>query len=503
MRQRNIRLKEYIQDVLSIKWILVGVVFYFYGVLLKNEVVRDAYEMSISFNNWDITLRMLNDMYLIVFFIIPVVLFFSTKTILVDFDYQILIRLGSFKNWVYNSLKQFWKKGTPLLFVWIFMSLFMTIGFPYSWNWSQVSGIKHSATPLYELINFFTPLSAFLSQCVLLILTISLLHIMLAIVYVLTKSKHFLLSISGLVFLGGVLGFKLLPKKIAFLSPPTFFSLTAGVNTFGSPIVIYLVILGIGILSILFLQILDLQKKTYINSIKSYIPIGCYIFLCTIGIIYSANSLKESSGTTILDVWVASFVGVNAESFSYIPFFYYAIVFFGFTYLVQLFLSTEVEMLGYYKIIRYRNLNKWFWNWMKKLLTVAALFFFILMGLSLIIAVLFGMKPDFHVTIFSNQLYEVLYHFFVNGFLQIMFYIIAVFIVSWVSKESIYGVLLISVFMVLLLPGINETGFIPVGLNSIVYLMDYSPYSLTLILILANGIALGIVNYLFKQSLKI
>lgn len=503
MRQKNARLKEYIQGALSIKWILVGVVFYFYGVLLKNIIVKDAYAMSISFNNWDITLRILNDMYLIVFFIIPVVLFLSTKSILVDFDYQILIRLGSFKRWIYNSLKQFWKQCTPLLFVWIFMSLFMTIDFPYSWNWSQVSGLKHSANPLYELINIFTPLSAFLCQFVLLIISISLLHILLATVYVLTKNKHFLLSISGLVFLGGIIGFKLLPEEMAFLSPPTFFSLTAGVNAFGSPILTYLIILGISLLSIVFVQILDLDKKTYFKAVKSYIPVGFYIFLCTIGTIYSANSLKESSGTTILDGWVASFVGVNAENFSYISFFYYAIVFFGFTYLVQLFLSTEIEMLGYYKIIRYRNLNKWFWNWMKKLLTVAALFFFILMGVSLFIAVLFGIKPEFHVTILSNQLYEILYHFFVNGFLQIMFYIMAVFIISWVSKESIYGVLLISLFMVLMLPGINATGFIPVGLNSMVYLIDYSPYTLTLILILANSIAFGIINYLFKKSLKI
>ncbi|MGP7819729.1 hypothetical protein ACTXGU_21725, partial [Niallia sp. 01092] len=92
-------MKKYLEDMIGIKWLVIGVIFYFYGFMLRKEVVKAAYEFGVSFNNWDIILRLLNDMYLIVYFIIPVVLFFSTKSILVDFDYQILIRLGSFKKW--------------------------------------------------------------------------------------------------------------------------------------------------------------------------------------------------------------------------------------------------------------------------------------------------------------------------------------------------------------------------------------------------------------------
>lgn len=503
MKQRNLRIKEYLENVINIKWLIIGVVFYFYGFMLKKEVVKAAYEMGISFNGWDLTLRLINDMYLIVYFIIPLVLFFSIKSILVDFDYQILIRLGSFKKWVYHSLKHFWLSSIPLLFLWIFVSLFMMIGFPLSWNWSQLSRSNHITNTLYELVKFFeTPISAFIAQLILLVVTLSLLHVILATVYVLTKSKHFILLICVMIFLESILSFKLLPKELAFLSPITYFSIIKAVNSFNSLSSSYIVVLMFGVINVLYLRIIDLNQKRFSQSIKSYIPIGLYLFLCLIGIISAANSLKTSE-STIWDVWIMSFRGTSTENFAYIPFFFYVIVFFGFVYLIQLFLSNEIELLGYYKIIRYKNLNKWFWSWLRKILIAVVFFLLILMVLSLILAVCFGMNTNFYGTVLHTPLYKVIYQFFINGFLQIDFYILAVFIVSWISKESIHGVLLISLFMILMLPGINTLGIIPVGLNSLVYLTSFSPYYLTSILIIMNALSLGIINYLFKQSLKI
>ncbi|GAA3896265.1 hypothetical protein GCM10022628_20310 [Anoxybacillus suryakundensis] len=199
-----------------------------------------------------------------------------------------------------------------------------------------------------------------------------------------------------------------------------------------------------------------------------------------------------------------SFAGVSAERFAYIPFFFYAVVFLGFTYLLQLFfLSNELEQLSYYKIIRFRSLNKWFWSWMKKFIVITFFFLMILFVLSLAVAVCFQTNIDGYVTLLSKPLHEMIYHFFMNGFLQIMFYISLIFIVSWISKESIYGVVLISICMIVMLPHINVNGIIPIGLNSMVYLVDYSPYYLTMILMIANVMSFFVIHRLLKQSLKI
>ncbi|MEI3599800.1 MULTISPECIES: hypothetical protein [unclassified Oceanobacillus] len=505
MNLGSYRFKDYLGDVINIRWIAAGVVFYFYSVLLKRDIAVTAVELNKTFNNWDFTLRLLTDMYLIVYFLIPITLFISFKSILKDFDYQILIRLGSYRQWVFNSIKQFWVRSSPLFLLWIFISLFMTIGFPLSGNWSQLSRTNHITNPISDLAHYFTsPVTAFASQITLILIAISLLHVILATIYVITKSKNFILLISIGVFLGCIIGFKLIPEELLFLSPTSYLSITQGINNFNSLTINYIVVGIIGAVLFLFLHFfIDINKKKYIQLIRPYFPRAIYLFLCIIGIISSANITSSSVDTTVWDVWIVSFIGVSAESFSYLSFFTYTIIFFGFIYLIQLFLSNEIGQLGYYKIIRYQSLHKWFWSWMRKLLINIVAFLLLLMGLSLIIAALFDVKANFYTTIFTNPMFEVMYHFFVNGFLQVGFYVLAIFIVSWISKESIHGLILISVFMVLMLPGINTHAIIPVGLNGMSYLLNYSPYYLTSILLLMNLILLCVIHFLFRGSLKI
>ena len=157
-----------------------------------------------------------------------------------------LIRIGSFKKWVYHSLKHFWLKSAPFLLLWVFVSLFMMIGFPYSWNWSLLSQSDHITNSLNNLVTFFgTPFSAFSAQLILLVLTLTFFHIVLAALDVVTKSINTILLFSVLVLIGSIIGFKILPKEIAFLAPPTYFSINKIVNTFDSIIISFTdVILG-------------------------------------------------------------------------------------------------------------------------------------------------------------------------------------------------------------------------------------------------------------------
>jgi hypothetical protein len=325
MNLDNHRFKDYLGYVINIRWIAAGVVFYFYSVLLKRNIAFTAVELGKGFNNWDFTLRLLNDMYLIIYFLIPVTLFVSFKSILTDFDYQVLIRLGSYRHWVYNSIKQFWMRNSPLFLLWIFISLFMTIGFPLSGNWSELSRTDHITNPISDLAYFFkSPVSAFALQITLMFIAISLLHVILATIYVITKSKNFILLISIGVFLGSIMGFKLIPEKLLFLSPTSYLSITQGINHFNSLTINYVVIGIIGAVLFLFLHFfLDVNKKKYIHLLKPHFTTVIYLVLCTIGIISSANIVSNSVNTTVWDVWIVSFIGVSAESFSYLSFFLY------------------------------------------------------------------------------------------------------------------------------------------------------------------------------------
>lgn len=494
---------RYLKDLINFRWVILGVIIYFYGSVLKNQIIRNAISDSLMINTWDVSINLLNDMYIIVYFIVPIVLFISTTIILNDFNYVTLIRLGTVKKWIFRSLKQFWKKTSKFVLLWTFMSFYLTIGVPFSWNWSQFSKSNNFYNTLDEIgVIFTTPLSAFIFQLVLLVFAMSILHLFLSLSYVTIRNRNFLLIMCAIFFIGSIVGFKLFPREYAYLSPTTYFSLAKYINSFNSPLMGLGVLVGLSTIFFLYILSIDLNKRKYFQSIKPYLSHVIYLVLCILGIVSTSISI-ESGKATILDVLVLSFQGSSSDSFAYSSFFYYSIVFFGLVYLINSDISREIDQMGYYKIIRYRNLEKWFWSWFKKLLLRVFTLLLLFVILSIIVGTVVGMKINFNVTVFHTDSYTVLYHFFINGFLQIVFYILSVFIISWVRKEASHGLILISIFMVLMLPGINQQGVIPVGLNSLVYLLNYSPYSITLVLLLANIIVYVAIKYLFTKSLKI
>ena len=495
---------SYLKELISFRWVVLGVVIYFYGSVLKNQIIGNAIRDGLMINGWDVSMNLLNDMYIIVYFVVPLVLFISTTVILSDFNYVTLIRLGTIKKWIFRSLKQFWKKTSILLLLWAFMSFYLTIGVPFSWHWtwSQFSKSNNFYNMLGEIaVIFTTPLSAFIFQLVLLVIAISMLHLFLSLLYVTIRNRNFLLIMCVSLFIGGIVGFKLLPSEYAFLSPTTYLSLTKYIDSFNSPLKGLVVLVGLSTIFLLYILLVDLNKRKYFQLIKPYLSHVIYLSLCLLGIVSTSISIESGKGT-ILDVWIMSFAGSNSESFAYSSYFYYSIAFFGLVYLINLEISREIERMGFYKIIRYRNLEKWFWSWFKKLLLRVIFLLILFMILPIIVGAIVGMKINFNVTVFHTEPYTVFYHFLINGFLQICFCILSIFIISWTRKEAAHGLILISVFMVLMLPGINQKGVIPVGLNSLVYLVDYSPYRITLVLLIVNFIVYFAIKYLFTKSLK-
>ena len=80
-----------------------------------------------------------------------------------------------------------------------------------------------------------------------------------------------------------------------------------------------------------------------------------------------------------------------------------------------------------------------------------------------------------------------------------MLYILLIFIFSWAQRGSIQGLILVSIFMILMLPGFNPLGILPVGLNSLVYTVDFSPFHITVILLIANLVVYFAMKYIFTK----
>ncbi|WP_312475262.1 hypothetical protein [Neobacillus sp.] len=496
------KIKVFFNELISIKWLLFGVIIYGYGTLLRKPILGYSQEHSLLINGWDITLQLMNDMYIIVYFIVPLVMFFSIRSTHYQFSEQALIRIGSHKKWIFHSIKHFWRNASPLLFIWVFISLFMMIGLPYSSTWSPFSkseGILNTLSDVASTVQ--QPPLALILQLFLLVVSLSLLHTFITLIYLVVKNRNFILFACAFIFFGGVIAFKLLPVKLSFLNPISYFSLIQVTSSLTVPTVFLIILITIGI-ALFLMNVVDISKSNLYSLIKQLGPRIVYLILCLSGILSNAYSIR-SSDATIWDLFLLSFRGTGAEGFSYSSYFFYCIVFLGFVYLVSLFLVNEIEIMGYYKIIRYKSLYRWFWSWFRRLLTTVILFIVGLTIITLIIGLIMGMKNNFNTTMLSIPVSYLLTHFLINSFLQLTFYILAVFILIWSSKESSYVLILISLFMVLMLPGLNSFGFNPIGLNSFTSLINHSIIYVAVLLTFMIIAFLLIINYFFRKSLKI
>ncbi|BBW97130.1 hypothetical protein GsuE55_19630 [Geobacillus subterraneus] len=241
------------------------------------------------------------------------------------------------------------------------------------------------------------------------------------------------------------------------------------------------------------INLLDLNLKLY--NWNDYAAILLIVMSLWAG-------MRGKEGTTIWDQFLFMFIGGSNQAFYFKPFLCYLILYFGLVYWVQLYLQKELSEMGYYKLLRYQSTSRWFWGWYCKIMLYIGVYLFALALLALFISFLNGFSFDFYVSIErSVTVLKIVYHFFVNGYLQLSFYVLFVFIIAWLSKETFYsfvGIALLSFFM---LPHLNNWGIVPSGLNSMSYLLtDSSVYRISAILALWNVLMIVFLLYVFRKQ---
>ncbi|MCS1352625.1 hypothetical protein NXZ84_13905 [Mechercharimyces sp. CAU 1602] len=391
------------------------------------------------------------------------------RNIILDFEYHTLIRVGSYKKWVYRVQKDFSSSLFILLFVWTSISFFLTIGVPAESGWSQLSQVESNFnTVSWTLQMFFDrPVFAALGQLILCALVLSFIHLLLALAYTIAKSKTFIYMMGVAVFLGAIISFKIFPPTLEWISLANYLTLAHGATNLGSPYFVFMVPCMLLILALFVLHHIDLNLRSFITLISSMGGYILYIFLCISGVISTSYSLKQEE-ITIWDAWLLTFYGSTNESFQILSFMYYLIVFFGFLYFIQLYFQRELSEIGFYKIIRYQSLNKWAYVCLRKIVLATFAFLLILFLISIVILWLFGFSPMAELRVFPDlSLPMLFYQYFIVGFLQLFVYTLMVFIVSWSSKEGSHSLFLVGALIVLMLPGLNIGYLLPVGQNAL------------------------------------
>lgn len=237
---------------------------------------------------------------------------------------------------------------------------------------------------------------------------------------------------------------------------------------------------------------------------KNFLLLKSLLVLLLIGLALISGFTSDLIVTTG-DSLILIFAGGSQVTFQLKSFLAYFFIYMTFIYLLQVQLQKKINETGYYQLIRYKSTNKWIFQWFKKVCTGIVVYLIFLFISAVGISFLFNQGLDFTVTIQDGvTFYQIIYHFFVNGFLQLVVYILFIFIVSWWSKEvfhSLVGIVLILLFM---FPNMNSFLYIPSGLNSMFYILEgNSIYKISIILFVWGTIGIWIANYLLKRDLKL
>lgn len=463
------------EKIISWKWLAAALPIILYSLGNRQSMPYFEQRHDVVANFWDYILMPLNDAYLIVYYILPLIIFVSTIYINRTFEYTKLIRLGSYRKWIFTKLKQLLVLDTYFMLIVVGAIFITSINTPFSFVWSDVGKINQQGNEiLYYLQMYFSkPYIALALQIALFLLTFITLQLLMCILYAKYKRQSILHFMNTLLFLMGTIGFKVFPASMKGIAVINYLSLFHGSASFDS------VLMPFGVVTIIFAALvivtnnIDLNHSTLKNYVIKNLPILIYILLCLMGIFFNVS--KYANGNlSFWEVFIGTFIGTTNEMFNLLSFAFYVVVFLGAVYFVQLQLQRYLSEVSFYTMIRYRSINKWFLSWFPGILkTITILLLALLVG-TISIAILKG----YSISVPEN-LFETLYQFMVNGFLQLLFYVLLVIIISVATKDVLKSFISLLVLTVFMLPGFRMNNFMPVGLNSMGYVIENSSVFLT------------------------
>lgn len=467
----------------------------------RQEVLTKAQEFGRNVNAWDITFAIQNDMYLLLFFLMPLLLFLSFRMIEQQYEPSILIRVGSFRNWLYYSTKWYLHAVLPLFGCVLLLSLLSASDQSFTLQWSTYSQISTSGNISHHLsATFRSPLSVIFLQPILWLLASIMLHGFMCLAFLLHEKHKGLLLQATVVVIWCIFSFKSSFGVGEFFSAAAYFSVGAVSNRMHPWMA--LIVLSIAI-ALIYLSVQWMRPlRQLLTSRKEFVPYLTYAMIASLYIFLSSNRASTEL-QTIGDLFVVAFYGVNAMDSSFLQLMSYLILFFGLAYLSQLRLQNQMTAIGPYTWMRYQRLEKWAFHVFVRegrfyLLALA----FLIIGTTGI-GILQGLSLSLSTSLLSISSMHLLLQLIGISMLQLMLYSLLSFILLWQFPDGYAMLGLFGVLSVFLLPNFNQYGIFPSGLNGFAQLQSFSLTHLLFVLLIYLGLSLVWLYFLFQKSIRI
>ena len=444
------------------------------------------------------------DPYLIVFFLVPAVLAMTTAGMTSAADYPVLSRTRTSARWLW------WTVGTAVVpvgavvIVWFLAGVVTTAGLALSAAPIGAAGIARSQ--IFQALAehagaSVVPVWAYVPAQVLLFgVGLVALRTVLALVYLLTRSLGVLALAGAGLWLATVLSFKL--PFVANVGPIDALALhQAGQYlpwwaTAAIPAATIAALLAIA------------SGVDYAVAPRRAAAGGSRDALAVVsdlarrpGVVYAAvvtlavltvTPQVAATATSPWDVLLAVAWGASPDGVAPVTFSLFTIVIVGFAHLVSVQLDEQLGDRLPYMMIRHRSMAAWA---LRLLARFAAQGGAVLAGLFALTALLghllvhpgaapAGAGVD-GAPVFSAA---VIHQFALNGFLQLLAYAGALFLLAWWTRASIWSLGALALIVALHLPGANAGGWIPVGINSVGMLTTADPTRLSVELVAVDAL---------------
>ena len=439
------------------------------------------------------------DPYLIVFFLVPAVLAMTTTGMVSAADYPVLSRTRTSARWLWWTVRAAVAPVTAVLIVWLAAGTVTTAGLALSAAPIGAAGIARSQIlqALAEQAGgATTPVWAYVpAQVVLLGVGLVALRTVLALVYLLTRSLGALALAGAGLWLATVASFKL-PiagavgpiDALALHHAGQYLPWWASAAIPAAAIAALLAIAA-------GLDRATAPRRAAAGRSRDALAVisdqarraGVVYAVVVVLAVLAVAPQVAATATSPWDVLLALAWGTSPDGVAPVTFSLFTIVIVGFAHLVSVQLDEQLGDRLPYMMIRHRSMGAWA---LRLLVRFAAQGAAVLAGVFVLTALLghllitpgsvtAGAGVD-GAPVFSAA---VVHQFALNGFLQLLAYAGALFLLAWWTRASIWSLSALAIIAALHLPGANADGWIPVGINSIGMLTAADPTRMSVELI--------------------
>lgn len=443
-----------------------------YGFSVRQRVNVIADELGASVNVWDHVLTFMLDPYYISYLFTPVWLVSSCVAIYRHFNVPALIRLGSYRAWLYRSVLRATSRLALLMLMWLVAAVIISSGLPLAATWSAASSVSDPLNQVLGIVSAhgIAPLLVLALQLLLIGLILLCLYAVLATIHLLVARQLAIYTAAAVLFLAQLISFRHPIEAAPFLDLANFFLLHRSFTAYEPVVLVFLPLIVAGGLCYAVVRYQDRRRNARFGFPVSR-SILIYAGLCILGLVYALIFQLQSTTHAPTDVLFAAFYGVSAEGFEWNLYLYHSIVFLGFAYLFLLALDNELKARIYYVALRHGSPTRWLSHFLLPFAKRAPIMLAALFTGALLISMAGSSNATGNaVTNLAPERGWMLYQFFVNGTLQLLCYVLLVFSVSWLSGRPTAGLFALAGLLVAGLPAVNSSRLLPAALNSLGYL---------------------------------